>query len=380
MRGSRFVVWIMRVLLVGLVALVALVTPARGEDARQAALLRFAALDPVEQAALLLRIDERIEAMDDPVVREDLALVARARRELPRVPATPPAFHATEEFAPNLDPRRFIDEDGHEASTKIAILAPWRNAPPFWSVSVRYDFGANAGRVALVPPLLVDRLADRLSGLVPGHDELAAWLAHALDHRKEFDALANYFAAAYCDLYGNCLASVTLYDAFASQQGIDMPDTDVIAFARKIQKSNAFRSPIPGDARRQKLYDAIKERFTEYFRHRSAVEAIAYLRLDPDLELREGHEGMRERVFTLFAATKSVDRAIAAWRQCKDRDAFVAKTDAWRKDDAIVAAAQEFRIARNEARWRIHDLTVDVLRDRGVWDEPAPPPGEDGAR
>jgi AhpC/TSA family len=353
----------------------------RGEPAR--------ALDEATQLAIADAIAAAIDASKDPGIGGLIKLRERARRELKVVPAEPPRFFDPAVYAPAQGARSFVAADSSEAAQKYELFRPWENTPPAWVTTVRYDFSSNCGRAG-APADPGNRVADYLYGSIPDQDLLVAWLCWRLDVKDEFDKLADHFAHSYCDLNGAAFADVTLYDALASTSGMDMPDTDVIAFARNILKDNSFHTPIPANAKRQALYDQIEERFSDYFRYRSSLEYAAWIYVNPDCAIRADHVALREYYWTLFAKTKdSFDAAAKEWKACKDREDFKEKVNAWRRQDgSVVKAAHTWSAARNATRGAIFAIAKDHLEARGLWSpppanepeaNPEPPPADGGA-
>lgn len=354
-------------------------------DPYATAIANLEALSLEEQQAIADSIAASIDASKDAGLAKLLALRDRARKELPIQPAEPPRFFEHSVYAPTQNARSFVDAASSEAVRQAESMRTWENLPPFWVTRIRYDFGADCGREGPAPTP-AERVTDYLFGAIPDQDLLAAWIEWRLDTKDSFNAIAKHFDHAYCDLNGSCFPNVTLYDALASTQGMDMPDVDVIAFARNLLKDDSFHSPIPANSKREALYEKITDGFADYFRYRTMIEYAAWIFVHPDCNIRADHAGLREYYWTLFARTKdSFDSAAKEWKGFKDREAFKEKVNAWRRSDgSVVQAAESWRASKNAVRWAVNAIAVDQMKARGLWlDAPPPkpkepPPTEDG--
>lgn len=324
----------------------------------------FRAAAPEQQAAIVEEIRQRVEKSDHEGIRRFLRLRDRARR-LRSIPYDGPSFFEHSVYAPIQNPRHFIDVSDPEYQRQYELTRPWESDPPFFAVRVSYSYGENKllrHTYELTPE---HDLLDYLGGNGPDTDLVTAWLESRFDHDRSIDALANYFDHAYCDRIGNCFPGITLYDAFASQNPIEMSDIDVIAYAREILDDDSFVSPIPPNARRQKLYDDIKDGFLRYFRHRTLCEAAAWLYLKPDTVIRPDHEGLRRRLLYLFALEDGDVEAIRRrFQKYGDRDGFIEATDRLlEEDDRADAKIAEFSGAATDTRWAVAYIAYDVLRE-----------------
>ncbi|MBK9383583.1 MAG: hypothetical protein IPN34_01995 [Planctomycetes bacterium] len=345
------------------------------EDPVTAAWRSFSALDEAPRRAVLEGIDARLRADVDPELQRLLALVERARAELAIEPAPEPAFHDPATYAPGPFRRGEIERAFAPAESdanpyyeqRFAVAATW---PPF-PLAVGYDFGRNCGirwRAALPD---ADQLWLLLWGHHPQSDLLHAYLCAQLDFAAEHDAAAEHFRRAYCDLSGTAYRGVQLYHAFASTQPIDMPDVDVIAFARAVAKDRSFSSPIPANVKREKLYEAIRTRFLAYYQHRTWVEAAATIYLDPEARLREEHEGLRERLLFAFAEHGSDPAKLrASFARAKTRDAWIELIDRALEAPGARAGSAAQRQARIARRARVGEHARAVLREHGLLREP----------
>lgn len=331
------------------------------------ALLIFREAAPEVQTSIITSIRERVEASQDPGVRTLLSMRDKARKDLDRIPFEGPRFFEPKVYAPVQSARSYVAADTWDYERQRDLMRPWESDPPYWSIKVFYSYGDN--KAWELPDALTPEhyLQDFFLGFPPDVDVLAVWLERQFDHDKSLDKIADHFAHAYCDRVGNCYAHITIYDAFASQSQIEMSDVDVIAFARNVQNDRSFVSPIPGNAKRQRLYDDMKASFTKYFQHRTLCEAAARIYVSPDCWIRPDHEGLRRRLWYLFALDKGdiskVRTRLVRW---KDRDSMIEAVDVMiDKDKDVDFKANKWASERNAARFVIADLTKDVLRERG---------------
>ncbi|MFO0984630.1 MAG: hypothetical protein U1E76_23385 [Planctomycetota bacterium] len=318
------------------------------------------------QATIVAEIARRIEQSEDQELRAVLALRDRARRELKIVPKAPPSFHDAATYAPGQQRRRWVE--AVDSAQELADRFYRVGAAPLYVGRVAYDFGNNVGVDSGADPTPEDALWNYLYGYPPAADVLVAWLEHELDHDDSLDALACHFAHAYCDLNGNCFANITLFDAFASEQSLDMPDVDCIAYARNLLHDDSFVSPIPPDERQQALYRKLTEGHLRYFRHRTFVEYVANLFINPEIPISWAHEQLRDRILYGFHVDgRSVTRIRNRMILTKDRLGWVDALDRLTQSDpAWLAHAQEQAALANTPRWAIAHIAYDVLRQNGL--------------
>ncbi len=366
----------------GFTLCLALALPAEGEtdpeDAAAAAAAAFAACDAPAQAAILAEIDARLAASPEAGLKKLLALRDRAKKEL-RVESWPgPQFFAHSEFAPTQVPRAFVADDSDLAKQQLAEIHP-ENGDAQFCRRVRYDYSRNTGVDHGKDPPADGRMLDLLAGYVPGNDVLTAWIEARLDWDDAQDKRADYFDHAYCDREGHAFAAITIFDAYASQMTIEMPDVDAIAYARRILRDNSFNSPIPADNRRTKLYKQTTEGFLAFFKHRTMVEEFAWLYVNPDSILRKDHEGMRNRA--LLAITQDGEdftKIVKRLKASKDRDGFVKAIDKLvEKDEKPWQAVEAFKAARLATRTAVCDAAWAVLDAHGL---STPPAGADSGK
>ena len=325
------------------------------------------------QLATLADLDARIAALKDvPLLR----LRDQAKKAIKPVPRPPVPFHDPKEFTPGeaargVAVRTVADPESQEAADKRGRFRPQDNLPPFaWNV--RWDLGADRAYAegAEIPPY--GRLHNALNGYVPDIDVLVAWLTSQFDFDNKVDAVASFFGNAYGDLGGKVYVDVTLYDAWSSGSGVDMPDIDTIAFAKKILKDHSYVAPLPPDAHRQKLYDAMSKSFLDWFRYRVWIEAAAFTFVNPEAEvLRDQHEPMRRRLLCLFAQEKGdVARIARKLKEFGNRDAFITAMDAViGADPKIDRTIEKFVDQRAAERWAIARAAYTALRAQGLLNE-----------
>jgi hypothetical protein len=322
-----------------------------------------------KRAAMVAEIVRRIEACPDAGVRQLLDLRDRAVRELKVINREAPSFYDPALYAPQFK-RHFADAQDPVVS-EMAERFDRVGSVPMYNGRVMYDFGSNTGKDSGKDPASDEQLWNYLYGYPPNADLLVAWLTMKLDHDDTLDQLAQHFAHCYCDLEGTCAQTITLYDAFASEQNIDMPDVDVIPFARAVLKDESFVSPIPPDSRQRELFNSVNESFLRYFRHRTFIEYCANLFINPDVPISYAHEQLRERILYSFHLDgrdlmKIRNRLI----RYGDRQNFVNSIDKITLEDPLWRVrAHEVATSENETRWVIARLAYDVLREEGLYKE-----------
>lgn len=339
-------------------------------DELAAACTGFAAADPEVKRAAAAEIAKRVEATSEPELRKLLAWRDRAVKELKILPAPAAEFFDPKVYARGLVQRTAVGSDEPDAAEKRDSYRPWLNQT-FYAGTVRYDFGRNA---ALDYGGTLDpdgALHDDLFGYPPGADRLVAWITARFDFDESVDPLALHFDHVYCDLNGHAYPEVTLYDAWGSGNSFDMPDVDVIAFARNVLKDDSWVSPI--DQRTAApLYDKVREGFLKLFRYRIWIEAAANVFVDPEVPIRGTHEGLRDRLHYLFALDGGdLDKAVARIRGFPTRGDFLSAMDtAFAADPEGNRKIEAFLASRAKARWAVARTTYAVLRERGLLARP----------
>lgn len=326
----------------------------------------FRSADPQVQASLLDDIRHRLEESDDPGIQHLVGLAARARKELKVNPWAGRSYFDPETYAPMWH-REFVAANSDEAGYQYEMMRPWENEPGCYSVRIRYDYGTDSAWDLGIEPGHEAALTDYLWGFPSDPDLILAWLEMSFDFDRKQNKIATYFNHAYCDRNGACFPNITLYDAWASQSGIEMPDVDVIAYANDILRDRTYVSPIPANNRRQKLYDNMRTGFSEYFRHRSWVEAAANIYLNPEAVIRPDHEGIRERLYIVFARMDDdVKRIRGQFIKTGTRDRFIATSDRMTEDNQkMIDSGYEWREMRNQTRWLVAETAYAVLREYG---------------
>lgn len=325
----------------------------------------FANALPGLRESVAAEIASRIEATDDPGLKELLALRDRARKELAPRPARPRPFHDPATYGVRVR-RAPVDPASADAAESRGSFKPWESAPPYHA-RVTWSLARDAAEDSGAPVEPLQQLENFLNGYPPDCDLLVAWVAKKFDFDPGLNAKLHHFDHVYCDLQGHAYPEITIYDAFASRTGMDMPDVDVIAYARLILGDRSYVSPIPPDARRQKLYDAIGDGFLECFRYRVWIEAAANLFVRPAAPLRDTHEGLRGRLLPLFAMEDGdVDRIAARLASFGTRAAFLEAIDeALARDPVVAAGGRRFERARAAQHWAVARAAYAVLRERG---------------
>ncbi|MEQ8767310.1 MAG: hypothetical protein RL885_25590 [Planctomycetota bacterium] len=350
----------------GLLLLAASFLGCQDSNPIDAALEAFAGARPEQQEAILAQIVEKIEASEDPELRKILDLRDQARKKLKIEEALEPRYYDPKVYARGLVERSWAPLDDRQHLFLETIFAPVKNEQPIY-LAVEYDFARNLGARRPAPVSPRDRLWNYLNGYPPDSDLLVAYLTARLDFDDDYDLLADHFSHAYSDLEAKAYSKVELYDAFASTEHIDMPDVDVIAFARRILKDRSYVSPLPANSKREKLYDEVKKRFLEYYQYRTWIEEAAVLYLNPWAELRSEHEPIRERlIYAIALEGEDLEDLRKRFEKAKDRDVFIKQIDkAYLEDDEYKLRIAELRKLRSQALWATAIATQGVLKEHG---------------
>jgi hypothetical protein len=338
-------------------------------DAKQieAAEEAFAGQPAEAQAAIAAEIVARVNASKEGELAKLFALRDRAVKELKLTPARPATAYDPKEYARGLVTRTNADPDSVEVSEAHGLFKTAENpVGPYYGAHVVWDFGHDeAADYGALDPTKV--LFNGVHGYPPDADVLVAWLTKRFDFDTSTNAVAQYFDHLYADRNGKVFPDVTLYEAWASGQKIEMPDVDAIAYARLVLKDTSYVTPIPPD-KANKLYKKIEDGFLAWFQYRTWIEAAANLYVNPDTPLRAAHAPLRRRLlYTFVKCDGDVDKVAKTLADSKGRAKYVETTDAAIKADPDAdAKIGKFVAARQAQQWTVARATYAVLRDHSM--------------
>jgi hypothetical protein len=323
------------------------------------ALRRFRALPVARQALVVRTIEQAVSADPDPTVQRVLALWL-GFATLPD--AAPAGWHDPAVWAPGAAPPRTLVRAGtpaHAAKREefppVVLLADLRKA-------VFYEWAT--GRVVrrAEPLSFEERFANLLAGYPPGSDCALAQVLRDLDHDPRERPVARIVEHRYADLDARVYEDITLYEAWYSGKTVHVPDVDAIPFAVQILKDGSFRSPIPADARREKLYARIRDRVHQFRLYRTLREAgaAAFLRAEPAID--PTYALLAPRFHWLFARHGDDARKVADVLRKQPRDELLDRLDATFKKSNEQLALRDARTRElRECARRIRELALATL-------------------
>jgi hypothetical protein len=286
---------------------------------------RYQLLDQDHRQAVLRAMERRLLREDGDILQR-IQGKQRGRTAYPQRPQ--PAWYEPAEYAPVAAPRHIVASgtDQHRAAlrrVKAFLFLPDLHA------TVVYDWGL--GKAVRIADSLSDddRFENLIHGYVPGSDEAAAQVLEALDTDPQQRKLANFFAHLYADRSGNVFADTPMFDVWYSGATVEMPDTDVIAFARHVLGSNSLVAPIPDDAQRAKVYQAMRDAFAAHRDYRTLrlAAAGAFVQAEPRIDLT--YEPLVRRFHWLWPQLDYQPKQLAErLAKQKDRTAFLTEVDA----------------------------------------------------
>lgn len=294
-----------------------------GGDGRHAAL--FAALPAASRAQVLERAVARLAAhpVAGPHARRIAALAAAAGRSQGTLETV---YHDPREFAPVAPARILLDEDSPLHRSTRAVHPPVRTlrGP---RPSVVYDWGSGRIVRSAADPGPAEIFARLLAGHPPEADAAVAAILQRLDADGDQREVASWFEHRYADREGRVFAGISLYEAWCSGTIVEVPDVDAIAFARRILVTRSFQSPIPADARRERLYRQIRDAFAEHRAYRTLRQAAAAAFVAAAPQIDPAYRELVPRMHWLWA-TVGFDVAAAVERLTGDRAAVLLELDA----------------------------------------------------
>lgn len=318
---------------------------------------RFARLDAGHRTAVVRNMERRLSRDPDEVLQR---IVGCQRGAAAYEPAGPARWFEPRDYAPEATPRQLVaaGTDSHRAAT--ARMHRFECLPQLHA-AVFYDW--QLGKAVRRERELSEqeRFANYANGLPPGADQAVAQVLAALDRDPEQRRLGDYFDHLYGDRFGNVFAGVTLFEAWHSGVRIEMPDTDAIAFARLVMRTQSFTSPLPDNRRRQRLYDKVRDAFALHREHRTLRLAIAATLVAVEPQFDPDYRALVDRGHWLWQKHGlDLQRVAAFVASTEDRSEFLRQVDAaiGREHDLV----EQRRRQLTELAQRLRDLADEELR------------------
>jgi len=309
-----------------------------GADADGRARRAFEALTPEEQADLLDWFTVECEKLRTFQV----TLIQYVVRAAERDPASWPALEASPWYDAKTHspgqpiPREPLAAEANEVvAVRNQILAAvgTRRLDSGWMV----DY-AQRGLVRLPHQKDPRRVFENaLLGMAPDWDLAEALVELGLDdgtQQKGFQA----FAHAYTDRWGGVYPGVTLYDAYASQTTVEMPDVDTLGLVHELLGDwDTWKAPVPAE-QHEALYSRIADIFRPLLRHRGLRANLARTYLCGSAELRDSYSNNLDNFHALWESVASEPAQLKA--RLPDAEGWAAFLQGW--DDTLNASPELF--------------------------------------
>lgn len=150
-----------------------------------------------------------------------------------------------------------------------------------------------------------------LLGMAPDWDLAEALVELTLDSgalQKEFAA----FAHAYTDRWGGVYPGVTLYDAYAADLTVEMPDVDTLGIVHDLFGDwEVYTAPVPPDQQAD-LYARTGDVSRRLIRHRGLRTNLARTYLCGSAELRDSYAGNLDAFHALWDGLNADPARLAA--------------------------------------------------------------------
>lgn len=314
---------------------------------------RYQRLDAGQRSDLVRRLERHCVRADLGPLQQIQAMQQGAAA-YPAATAIP--YYDPRQLAPAAAPRQLVGPDAAAHRSATTGMAPFVCLPDLRR-QVDYDWlGGKAVRRAgeLGDD---DRFANLVHGLPPGSDHAVARVLAALDTEPTQRRLGDYFAHLYADRFGHAFAGITLFDAWHSGAVVEMPDTEVIAFARFVQRTTPPTAPIPANARRERLYRAMADGYQQHRDHRVLRLALAATFVAAEPGFAPEYANLLPRAHWLWQHVGRDPKALPQWLQrVGDRHAVLAHIDA--------AMSQDPAPGRHQAELRAMAAWLRELADR----------------
>lgn len=331
--------------------------PAAPPDAADL-IARFTALSTDKRSQVLRNLERRLQREGDDAVQR---VVARRKGRDAYPPMAERRWFLPEEYAPVAKPRSLVGADSglHRAATKGMV-----HATPLPDLAAEVFFDPATGTIVRTPAPIDDlaTFANLARGYPPGSDEAIAAVLAALAGDAEQRRLAAWFGHLYADRDGHVFAGTTLFDAWASGNTIEMPDTDVIAFARDVLGTRSFVAPLPADRRRDRLYEKVQEAFTRHRDHTALSTALAGTFVAAAPPIDPAYQSLLPRCHWLWATRHDDPAKVAGFvSDTGDRAAVLRAVDAAMERDGG-PGEQRSRDLADLAIWLRHLAAAEIAR------------------
>lgn len=263
--------------------------------------------------------------------------------------------------------RELVDPDSSKARRareRLFANVPERRLQP----GIVYDWGTGELR-RLDDGREVERAFENaLQGFYPDLDLAEALVERWLDD-GDLRATFAAFDHAYCTRNGHAFGDLTLYDAWASGERFEVPDTDALGLIHDIEGDRRrWKAPL-STSKQRKLYEILEEDlFVPAHRYRGLRTAMARTYLIGNPALRDGYGPNLDRLQALWEHHESSvealkddlptpqkwERYLESWvRRCK-RDHDLREAGVVRRAELEADAAAG------------HALLVGILRESGA--------------
>lgn len=232
---------------------------------------RYTKLDAEKRSNVVRNMERRLQRESD----ETLQRIQSAQQGKAAYPvASQPVWFDEGIFATGAAARSLVAADSETHRRMTRGMHPFEFLPDLIA-GVYYDW--RQGVAVRRPTELTDdeRFANYAHGYTHGTDHAVAQVLANLDKDPLQRRLGTYFEHLYADRNGAVFAGVSLFDAWRAGATLEMPDTDVIAYAQLVLGTQSFVAPLPDNRRRNRLYEKVNEGFSSHRDYRTLRLAIA---------------------------------------------------------------------------------------------------------
>lgn len=281
----------------------------------------------------------------------------------------PPTFDPSVHAPAQVIRRRFVSSSKKGYAKSVDKLRGIWNRRDM-EVAFRYDWGLGT-IVAVQPWDDHERIArTAIAGFSPHTDLVEAMVEMQLD-RGDMREAATAFSHAYSDRSGNAYRDVTLYEAWASGQNLEMPDVECLGIIHTLDDNwKTWKAPVPGSAHKR-LYKRIGEHFSPLRRYRALRTSLARLFVQGSAKLPSGYEASALRLHGFWELHVSEPAKLVDFLP-EDK-----KWDRWWKKNAPKVDKDKDLVERAAARQRSLDESRawtrrtfhGILKEYGAFDQ-----------
>lgn len=273
---------------------------------RESILAAVAKLGGRDRLQLIADLEQRIASTKAPQVDLVAELI---QGQLGTKFKQPSRFEAHDAGVYGGGPKRRNIKAGHRLWDGIAEQLEQRSQS---DEEYRYEFatGQVVAMGASRSERILQRMANMLRGLPPDVDLARAQLLKRLDRAGVIRAESKFFAHLYSDRDGNAYEGITLFDVWANEVPLEVPDVDALAYAWLVHGNEDLRPPL-NQADHQRWYPRMADSLKLTRDFSWSLEALAKVWFEGEPVLGRGYDPSLVILHSLAARASNAPERLA---------------------------------------------------------------------